>query len=57
MAFFQRFFIDKLVVDDREPVTIIHLPGVEGAFGVYAPNLAFWNQLLAVSNSANASIL
>lgn len=42
----QALFAEKLVVDDREPITTLNIPGLEGEFGLYSPRAAVWNQLL-----------
>ena len=43
-------YADKLVDDDREPVTTFSIPGWEhyGQYALYAPKSEFWNQLLVV---------
>lgn len=43
-------FADKLTADAREPVLIFDLPGLDGPFGLYAPLLEPWKQLLLVSS-------
>lgn len=48
MSFLLSIFADKLVIDDREPVYELKVPWLESRFEVFAPNLSFWIQLIAV---------
>jgi hypothetical protein len=41
-------FADKLLEDLREPLTTFAIPGFDGAFGLFAPTLTIWQQLLYV---------
>jgi hypothetical protein len=49
MGVLQSLFSNKLDEDVRVPVTTLHIPGVEGTFGVFAPDKTLWLQLGAVS--------
>jgi hypothetical protein len=49
MEIFKHLFADKLVEDDREPVWIFEIPGMEGTYwGFYPPKMLLWQQLLLV---------
>jgi len=42
------FFQKKYLDDDREPVFIFGIPGMEGSFGLFAPQAGYWLQLISV---------
>ena len=52
-------YADKLVDDDREPVTTFSIPGWEhyGQYALYAPKSEFWNQLLVVGGTVRCVLL
>jgi hypothetical protein len=52
----ESLFADKLLEDPREPLTTFTIPGFDGTFGLYAPTLALWQQLLYVSSKRHASM-
>jgi hypothetical protein len=48
MEFIKTLFADKLLGDEREPVAVFSIPGLEGQFGLYAPRWEPWKQLILV---------
>ena len=46
-------FANKLTQDDRDPIRIFEIPGMEGMFGLYAPQLEPIKQLLLVRYKRN----
>ena len=42
-------FSEKLTNDPREPIVAFEIPGFDGSFGLFAPLLEPWKQLLLVS--------
>ena len=46
----QSLFVDKLMSDERQPVWEFKIPGVEGNFGLFAPQGELWKQLAFVRN-------
>jgi hypothetical protein len=55
MAFLQSLFVDKAIVDSREPIFSFSIPNVEGTFGIFAPEITAWKQLAIVSKPAKSS--
>ena len=49
MEAIKQLFEDKLITDEREPVHVFSIPGLEGEYALYAPKSQLWNQLIFVS--------
>ncbi|KAL7559191.1 hypothetical protein ACA910_013198 [Epithemia clementina (nom. ined.)] len=48
MEVLRNLFADKLIEDDREPLWIFSIPGLDGDYALYAPRSQLWNQLIFV---------
>ena len=44
-----KLFLDDLVEDTRDPLLSFTIPGLDGDFGLFAPQWEIWRQLVAVS--------
>lgn len=48
---------DQGLVDDREPLLTVAIPGLEGLWGLYAPNFSPWKNLAIVSKRTIGVVL
>lgn len=55
-SWIQSLFEDKAIVDHREPFATFQIPNVEGTFGVFAPEIKPWQQLLTVSSLLHLNV-
>lgn len=49
LAYLQGFFDDKLMIDNREPWIEFVVPGTTDKYGLFAPGVELWKQIVLVS--------